>query len=1166
MTILPPHENADDRPIGRWTVSGVPEGADAILVRQLLDEREGPVLFIARDDRRMNRMISSLEFCLDDTEILTFPAWDCLPYDRISPKSDIVAERLSTLSRLSRRGVDSDRIVVVTTVSAILQKVPPQDGLKNAAMSFAVGERLDIDALSRFLADNGYNRTGTVREPGEFAIRGGIVDLYPSGFKEPVRVDLFGDEIEEIRQFDPMTQRTTDKVEKVELVPVSEIQLSQDSISRFRAGYRELFGAETGGDTLYEAVSAGRHHAGMEHWIALFHERMETLFDYLGEATVLLDHQADDAVTARFEMVAEHYAARVEDLKLASRRRDEDAASPYKPVPPEKTYLTPDDWEDAVGNLPLLMLTPYESPDSDEKQIVRFDARLVRDFSEERAKAEGTIFSAVGKRIEAAPERRHLVIASSAGAKERMTALFAEGGLRELKPVEKLSDVIASDGKLPMIGVSDLEHGFEWRDITVFTEQDILGERLSRPPKRKRKADAFISEVSSLAKGDLVVHVEHGIGRYDGLETLTVDRAPHDCLRVIYANDDKLYVPVENIEMLSRYGSEDANATLDKLGGVAWQARKAKIKERIRQIANELLKIAAERMLRKGDAAHPPEGAFDEFCARFGFAETEDQLRAIEDVLSDMSSGRPMDRLVCGDVGFGKTEVALRAAFVAAMNGMQVAVVVPTTLLARQHHALFAKRFEGMPVKVRQLSRFVTAKEASQTRKGLADGTVDIVVGTHAVLAKSVDFDRLGLVIVDEEQHFGVTQKERLKHLKSNIHVLTLTATPIPRTLQMALAGVREMSIIATPPVDRLAVRTFVMPYDTVTIKEAISRERFRGGQIFYVCPRVADLDRVRNRLKDMLPDLRMAVAHGQMSANELEDIMSDFVDGRYDLLLSTNIVESGLDIPNANTMIVHRADMFGLAQLYQLRGRIGRSKLRAYCYLTLPPGKILTDTAKKRLDVMQTLDTLGAGFTLASHDMDIRGAGNILGDEQSGHIKEVGVELYQRMLEEAVAAARDDVQADQTETWSPTINIGIAVLIPEGYVQDLSVRLSLYRRLSDLSDRKEIDAFAVELADRFGPLPDEVANLLKIVEIKLSCKKAGIEKIDAGDKGAVITFRNNQFANPAGLIGLMQQQVGTMKLRPDHKVVVARPWNDSQKRLSGVAKVAEKLASIATN
>jgi transcription-repair coupling factor (superfamily II helicase) len=716
------------------------------------------------------------------------------------------------------------------------------------------------------------------------------------------------------------------------------------------------------------------------------------------------------------------------------------------------------------------------------------------------------------------------------------------------------------------MAVLGLERGFVTPDLAVIGEQDILGDRLVRPVRRRRRAEQFLAETTNLNEGDLVVHVDHGIGRYDGLAAIEVAGAPHDCLRVIYDGGDKLFVPVENIDVLSRYGSEQAGVQLDKLGGVAWQARKARLKKRIRDMAEQLIAVAAQRQLRTAGRLAPAEGLYDEFCARFPYVETDDQLRAIADCLADLESGRPMDRLICGDVGFGKTEVALRAAFIAAMEGRQVAVVVPTTLLARQHFRTFRERFAGLPVRIGQLSRLVTPRQAAQTRKEMAEGQVDIVIGTHALLAQGTTFKNLGLLIVDEEQHFGVAHKERLKALRADVHVLTLTATPIPRTLQMALSGVREMSVIATPPIDRLAVRTFVLPFDGVVVREAILRERYRGGQIFYVCPRLADMDRLLERLRHLVPEIRIAMAHGRMAATELEAVMTAFADGAYDLLLSTNIIESGLDMPQVNTIVIHRADMFGLSQLYQLRGRVGRGKARGYAYLTLPPNQAPSKTAEKRLQVMQTLDSLGAGFTLASHDLDIRGAGNLLGDEQSGHIKEVGIELYQTLLEEAVAAARGGLaeEAAAREEWSPQIALGMPVLIPETYVADLSVRLGLYRRIGALTERAEIEALAAELIDRFGKLPQEVDNLLEIVGIKVLCKAAGVDKVDAGPKGAVITFRNNLFANPAGLVAFISRQLGTVRLRPDHKLVFQRPWDDLGERRKGVTALMQTLAELA--
>lgn len=1152
---------------GRTEVAGAPDGVDTLILARAARRLGAPVLAVFRDEGRMRAAADRLGFVDSDLPRVELPAWDCLPYDRVSPNADSVARRLDALSILAS-GIEGPS-VVLTTVAAVLQKVPPADSFRQSTLSAVPGRPCPVEELQAFFERNGYRRANTVREPGEYAIRGGIIDVYPPGEPDPLRLDFFGDELESIRRFDAMTQRTLGDGDRLILRPVSEIMLDRVHIDRFRQSYREMFGGDATGDPLFEAVSEGRRAPGAEHWLPLFHDHMETVPDWLPDAPIFLDAQGEEALEARLETIRDHYEARAEEERIRQKRRaterDDEGQPPYKPVPPDRLYFSAAEWADRLSVARVLAFSPYAPADTAGAGTADGEGRRIPDFAAARKAPDTDLFEAVAERVRGQTAKPTLIAASGEGARERLKLLLRDGGLDDLADARSWADAAAIRAGSASIGLLPVDSGFETPELQVVSEPDILGERMARPARRRRRGEEFISELSAIEAGDLVVHVEHGIARYDGLETLTVDGAPHDCLRLVYAGDDRLYLPVENLEVLSRYGSEESGVQLDRLGGAAWQARKAKLKERVREIAEGLMKIAAERELRRGDPVHPQEGAYDEFCARFAYTETDDQLKAIEDVFSDLASGKPMDRLICGDVGFGKTEVGLRAAFLVALTGKQVAVVVPTTLLSRQHFRVFKERFDGLPVRVRQLSRLVTGKETEEVKTGIADGTVDIVVGTHALLAKSIKFRNLGLLIVDEEQHFGVQQKERLKQLRANVHVLTLTATPIPRTLQMALAGVREMSIIASPPVDRLAVRTFVLPYDPMVLREAIRRERYRGGQIFYVCPRVADLDRVRERCRELAPDANVAVAHGRMPAKDLEQVMTDFVAGRYDILLSTNIVESGLDIPNANTMIVHRADMFGLAQLYQLRGRIGRGKQRAYCYLTLPPGKVLTETARKRLDVMQTLDSLGAGFTLASHDLDIRGAGNLVGEEQSGHIKEVGVELYQRMLEEAVAAARDHIAAEEIEeTWTPTINIGIAVLIPEKYVPDLSVRLGLYRRLSDLKDSKEIDSFAVEIVDRFGPMPDEVQNLLEVVAIKQACKAANIDKVDAGPKGAVISFRNDTFGNPAGLIGYVQKLAGSAKLRPDHKMVVMRPWTDKPRRLSGVRKLTEALAKVA--
>ena len=1130
------------------------------------------VLHVARDDARVERLSATLAFFAPGVEVLRFPAWDTLPYDRVSPHGEIVSRRAATLSDLVEKDKAGDGgRILLTTVNAVLQRVPPREMFRGAVFRAVAGGRVATGDLLAFLEANGYLRVGTVREPGEFAIRGGIIDLFPPGAAEPLRLDLFGDELEAIRVFDPVTQRTTGERTEMDLGPVGEILLDPAAIERFRSGYRSLFGAGLKDDPLYESISAGRKHQGMEHWLPLFHEGLDTLFDYLPNAVLTLDHQVDEAVEARIELIADYYQARRD---FAESSTGGDGAPVYRPVPPDHLFLDRAEWERLLAARGVGALTPFVAPKRDgaarDDSTIDAGGRGGETFAAARARPEINVFDEVRETItrHAKHGRRVLIAAYSPGSRERLGHILEDHAIDALAPAATWDEAKALPPASVALVVLQLENGFTASDLAVITEQDILGDRMIRPPRRRRKSDAFLTELSSIESGDVVVHVDHGVGRYDGLATIEVAGAPHDCVRILYDGGDRLFLPVENLEMLTRYGSEDSAAQLDRLGGAGWQARKARVKKRVKDVADSLIAVAATRALKQGEEMTPPAGLYDEFCARFPFAETEDQDTAIADTLADIASGRSMDRLICGDVGFGKTEVALRAAFVAVLSGAQVAVVVPTTLLARQHFRTFVERFDGQPVRIEQLSRLVPAKRAAEIKEELETGAVDIVIGTHALLGKSVKFVNLGLLVVDEEQHFGVTQKERLKQLRANVHVLTLTATPIPRTLQMALSGVREMSLIATPPVDRLAVRTFVLPYDPVVIREAIMREIFRGGQVFYVCPRIEDLPRIAGRLEKLVPEIKFRSAHGRIGAAELEDVMSNFYDGAFDLLLSTNIIESGLDIPAVNTIIIHRADMFGLSQLYQLRGRVGRSKARAYAYLTLPPDRLLTPTAQKRLEVMQTLDTLGAGFTLASHDLDIRGAGNLLGEEQSGHIREVGIELYQHMLEEAVAAARESHGADAAEegadAWTPQIAIGTPVLIPEEYVPDLSARLGLYRRIAALVDRAEIDSFAAEMIDRFGPLPREVENLLEIVAIKRLCLTSGVDKVDAGPKGAVLSFYKNKFSRPDRLVEFIQAQVGTVKLRPDHKLVYRRQWDDPDARIKGIAYLMKELAKIA--
>ncbi len=1158
MSLTEPLKKALERGAG-LSIGNVLDGYEPFLIAEIARLRGGkkPVVFVMRDGNRIADLEDALRFVAPELPVLTLPAWDCLPYDRVGPSSEVAARRLAAMSALVALKKEPHRAVVLTTANAMLQRMPPASMLAEESISARVGNRIPMDDIVRVLGRGGFERVATVRERGEFAVRGGILDLWAPGEAEPVRLDFFGDTLETIRSFDPASQRTVAQKKSFDLAPVSEIAIRDETISRFRQNYLRRFGAAQRNDALYAAISEGRRFSGMEHWLPLFYETTDTLFDYVEGMPVVLDHLVAEAVAERRKTVVDHYESRTRAPKEAS-----GDAVPYNPVEPDDLCLSEGDLAAWLAIVDPIRLSAYGITDAGGRDTFNLDVERGRNFAAERATSDANVFNAAVDHIGRlrASGKRVILAAWTEGSRERLAEVVKEHGLEGLKPVENLKQANEIAKNLVATAVLGIEAGFETDRIAVVAEQDILGDRLVRRGRRKRKGSDFISEVSGLDEGDIVVHVDHGIGRFVGLRTIEAAGAPHDCLELHYANDNRLFLPVENIELLSRYGGEGSEAVLDKLGGGAWQARKAKLKKRLLDMAGGLIRIAAERQMRPAPRLLPPEGLWGEFAARFPYEETEDQQNAIDAVADDLGLGRPMDRLVCGDVGFGKTEVALRAAFIAAMNGLQVAVVVPTTLLSRQHFKTFSERFRGLPLNVAQASRLVTTKELSETKKGLAAGQVDIVVGTHALLGKGVTFKNLGLLIIDEEQHFGVKHKERLKELKSDVHVLTLSATPIPRTLQLALTGVRELSLITTPPVDRMAVRTFVTPFDPLVVRETLLRERYRGGQSFYVAPRLSDLAGIREFLETHVPELKVAVAHGQMAAGELDDIMNAFYEGQYDVLLSTTIVESGLDIPSANTMIVHRADMFGLAQLYQLRGRVGRSKLRAYALMTIPANKTPTKGADRRLKVLQSLDTLGAGFQLASHDLDQRGAGNLLGDEQSGHVKEVGFELYQQMLEEAVA----EMKGEAVETdghWSPQITLGTAVMIPESYIPDLQLRMGLYRRLAELENAREIDAFGAELIDRFGPMPTEVEHLLKVVFIKALCRKANIEKLDAGPKGVVIQFRDKNFANPAALVRYISEQGSSAKIRPDQSIVLVRDWATPEKRLNGSAAVATQLA-----
>ena len=1138
------------------TLAQVARGAQPMVMADLARASTGRAVFIAPDDSAMRAITDAAHFFAPELEVIEFPAWDSLPYDRASPALSVSAKRLAALHRLQTGKAKAQ--LVVTTANAVLQRVLTPFRIRESVREFKPGTEIGRESLAALLQRQGYSRTDTVIDKGEYAIRGSIVDVFPSGMDEALRLDFFGDELESLRSFDPNTQMSTGRLQSHLLLPASEALLDEDSIKRFRSRYREMFGANATQDPLYEAVSEGRRLAGMEHWLPLFEERLTTIFDHLGDDDlVVIDQASLAAAEERIGDVSDYYEQRTATTGQAKGN--------YRPLKPDTLFLSENEFKAALAKAPAHRATRFDEPESDS--VIAFGFRSGRDFAPERARGDN-VYPVLADHLKALGKsgKRPLLAAYSAGSRARIASILEEAG----QPVA-LADTwqealgLSAKGK-PAALVLPLEASFANDEMELLTEQDILGDRLVRRKKKRKDADAFLAELQALSVGDLIVHTEHGIGKYLGLEPIAVGKSKHDCVQLEYRGGDKLFIPVENIDVLSRYGSSEDLVQLDRLGGEAWQKRRARLKERIREIAGELMLVAAQRALKKAPVLEVEEGPYNQFLDRFPWEETDDQERAIADVLSDLESGKPMDRLVCGDVGFGKTEVALRAAFVAAMNGQQVAVVAPTTLLARQHFQNFSERFHGFPLKVGRLSRLVSSKEMKETREGLEKGDIDIVVGTHAILSKNTKFKDLGLVIVDEEQRFGVTHKEKLKQLRADVHMLTLTATPIPRTLQMAMTGLRELSTIQTPPVDRLAVRTYVMEWDDMVMREALLREHHRGGQSFIVVPRISDMEAVSDWLHEHVPEVKFIAAHGQMSAGEIEERMSAFYEGKYEVLLATTIVESGLDLPSANTIIIHRADIFGLAQLYQLRGRVGRAKLRAYAYLTYEKDTQLTEVAEKRLKVLGDLDSLGAGFQLASHDLDIRGAGNLLGDEQSGHIREVGFELYQSMLEDAILAAKAGELGlePRRETVSPQITVDAPIMVPEEYVPDLAVRMALYRRLNDAENQGEIEALAAEMIDRFGPLPSATENLIRLIQIKLQAIEANIAKIDVGAAGTLVTFHQDDFADGPGLIAYVDRLKGTAKLRPDMKLVISRAWNSPESRLNGLFQLTKGLSSIA--
>lgn len=1130
----------------------LPEGMEAIALSSLFQQTKKSLLVVLHHKERMEELTQQLRALDPHLPLLSFPAWDTLAYDRVSPRRDLMGKRLSTLYEIS---ISQKPFILLATCSSLLQRIPPKSLFQDTVLTLHIGQILAEGDLEKTLIKAGYFRVETVREPGEYALRGSLVDLFPAHSPLPYRIDRFGSQIDSLRTFDPLSQRTLESVAKVNILPVSEVCLSSESISLFRARYREAFGVPKTNDLLYHALSQEHAYNGMEHWLPFFYENLTTLTDLLPKGSlVCMTKDVPLILEERWHTLKDHYDARVQNLG------GKDIL--YNPVPLESLFVPLNQLQEALENHVQICLTPFEQPEISGHTSLQAGGKSLlwpqEAFSKTALERLQDLF------IQAKASSKTLLLTWHLEREKQTLQEMLRALNHPFQEIDASQLFTRSDLQIPALAFYPLAQSFEDAERLVVSASHLLGKLVTRPVRRKRRSDLFIEEACALTTGDLVVHQEHGVGQYKGLVSVTVSGIPHDCLHLEYAGQDRLLLPVENLDMICRYGGEGSNASLDKLGSQTWQKRREKVKKDLFAIASHLLEVAAARELLTCEPMDPDTQVYPAFCNRFAYTETDDQLRTLEETLEDLASGHPMDRLVCGDVGFGKTEIALRTACLVAANGRQVALIAPTTLLARQHFQNFTQRFKGLGIRVAQLSRFVSAKNAKQTKLDLAAGKIDIVIATHALLSKSVTFQDLGLMIVDEEQHFGVKQKEKLKSLYPSVHLLTLSATPIPRTLQMALTGMRSLSLITTPPIDRLSVRTFVTPFDGVVIKEAILRERARSGQVFFVCPRLKDMEEVRQTLLTLIPDLRITVATGQMAAIDLEDAMVAFCDRQFDVLLSTNIIESGLDLPFVNTIIIYRADLFGLSQLYQLRGRVGRAKLRGYAYFTTPTHKLISPTATKRLEILQTLDTLGAGFQLASHDMDLRGTGNLLGQEQSGHIREVGLELYQQMLEEAVLAVKASAAGETIEEkWSPQMSLGLPVVLPASYIPDLGVRMNFYRRLSWAKSTQDLEDLKNEAQDRFGPLTTEASTLFSVMALKQACKRVGVSKIDIGDKGLSLTFYNQSFGNPSALISYVLSKKGALSVRPDQSLVIKADLREPQLKLKIATKILKDLEAL---
>ena len=1121
-------------------------------------------IFIVENDHELETFYQQLVFFNPAQKIIKFYGYDTMPYDKASPKPQILANRIKNLYQINQRNINKkydENYLILTTINNFKQKIINPQNLKNLGIKLHVKSQYSLQDIVSFLIDNGYVRQSCANNVGEFAVRGGIIDIVMQQAGDIIgyRLDFFGLEIESIKIFNPITQISEEHVKSFEILPTCEILLNQNSLETFRQKYRKFF-LNGHDDHYYQAVIGKRTFHGIENWLPLFYENdLVSIVDYLQQPVIFLASKIINLDLQRDKIINEYYHERLTEKKHKS--------SEYiAALPCENLYFNHQWLMELLSNSTYFELhdKSLDSAKNQYQRTIDLEFKSVPDFVVAAKANKKDPLILLQEYLHNYQHQKAVIAVLNEGFKDRLLKILHDYNFT-IDLIKNFSDFNhLKTGKIALT-ILPCEFGFSNSDFIIIGEQALFGEKIMRQKISKSAGERIIEESLSINLGDLIVHRDHGIGKFDGIQTINALGVKTDMIKIIYAQNDNLFVPVDNINLISRYGDENSLVQLDRLGGANWKNRRDKIRQKIKVSAQELINVAAQRQIAKANIYEIENHFYHEFKARFNFVETNDQLQAIHDVENDLQKGIYMDRLICGDVGFGKTEVALRASAIVAQKS-QVAVVAPTTILVRQHYRNFCQRFANSEIKIAQLSRLISTKEAKKIHEDLANGKIDIVIGTHALLQKNVKFHNLGLLIIDEEQHFGVAQKEQIKKLRSNIHVLTLSATPIPRTLQMSLTGVKDLSIIATAPVDRIAVRNFVMPFDAVIVKEAIMREFNRSGKTFFVVPRVRDIEEMEARLKNLLPELKITHAHGQMSPTELENIMNDFIDGKIDVLLSTTIIESGIDIASANTMIIYKAEMFGLAQLYQLRGRVGRGKIRGYCYFMLDHKHKLARDARKKIEVMQNLDALGVGFNIASFDMDIRGSGDILGDEQSGHIKETGAELYQQMLLETIEKLKNNKDHQMiNDDFDNNVNVklGISLLIPSDYMNDLSLRMSFYKKISHVKNPQDRENLINEMNDRFGKIPAEVINLFEVALIKNACLKIGVNNVEINNNGVLIGFKNNLFKGAQELTNLIFNSKNNIKLAKDHKVLFSHKFSDESSKINGINQILKLLNEL---